>query len=105
MLLSLAMDNSRVVAGVLCLTLTATYAPQEQTRSQLEETVLPSDVDMQLGRRNWAERSQQRVTLNHLELLAQPSHWCRAEPCLPQCLLWLCVLVLCWRTQENPARA
>lgn len=77
------MANSGVVTGVQCLALTATHVPQEQAKPQLEETVLPSDVDMQLGKRNWVERSQQRVTLNQLGLLAQPSHWCRAELCLP----------------------
>lgn len=96
------MDNSRVVTGVLCLVSTAAYAPQEQAWLQLEETVLPSDVGMQQRKRNWAERSQRRVTLNQLGLLA---HWCRNEPCLPQCVLWLCILLLYWRIQENPATA
>lgn len=99
------MGYSGVVTGVLCQALTATHAPWEQVQPQLEETVLPSDVDVQLGKRNWAEQSQQRVTLNQLGLLAQPSHWCRAEPCLPQCLMWLCVLVLHWRTQPEPSLA
>lgn len=65
-----------MVTGVLCLALTAAHAPQEQARPQLEETVLASDVDVQLGKRNWAERAQQPVTLSQLGLLAQPSHRC-----------------------------
>lgn len=37
-----------------------------------------------------------------LRLLAQPSHWHGAQPPMPQCLPWLCVLIPYWKTWLEP---